>query len=429
MAIITTAAGLQNMDLDLTASYELGNDIDCSGIANFEPVGGWNGLDPFTGSFDGKGFKISNLTVNRAADDEIGLFGNSDGCAFMGNVTLENFTLTGDDDIGALCGYTNDHSISNVTVINVTITGDDYCGGMVGLAFGVAGQTITNCTASGTITAGQYVGGLFGDHYIYATSGCSSSVNVTGTSSYIGGFVGQWWTGTFSKCYATGTATGFGYIGGFVGYMRANVGTETASRCFASGVVTGTDDFAGGFVGDQGGGEINDCYAFGTAEGVNYVGGFAGNSEVVNRCYSIGSITHGIGETEVGGFTGFNNDTMYRCFWDKTTSSENTGAGGGSPQTGVTGHVTATMKLLATFSEAGWSIPAIWNVSGGCVTGYPCLVGVNPCCPESALPPLDPTVAPKRVSLELIRNLEMMNIGRFYIDKSGNAVYESRYSR
>ena len=34
-----------------------------------------------------------------------------------------------------------------------------------------------------------------------------------------------------------------------------------------------------------------------------------------------------------------------------------------------------------------------------------------------------------KVSLEAIRNIEITYGGRFYIDKSGNAVYESRYHR
>jgi len=42
---------------------------------------------------------------------------------------------------------------------------------------------------------------------------------------------------------------------------------------------------------------------------------------------------------------------------------------------------------------------------------------------------LDPTMAKTRPSLEFIRNLEMQCDGRFYIDKSGNAVYESRFAR
>ena len=39
---ITTAAGLQDMNLDLSEDYILGNDIDCSG---FDPDGNGAGLD------------------------------------------------------------------------------------------------------------------------------------------------------------------------------------------------------------------------------------------------------------------------------------------------------------------------------------------------------------------------------------------------
>lgn len=41
----------------------------------------------------------------------------------------------------------------------------------------------------------------------------------------------------------------------------------------------------------------------------------------------------------------------------------------------------------------------------------------------------DRTVAHTQPSLELIRNLEMQCDGLFYVGKSGNAVYESRYAR
>ena len=36
--IIYNATDLQNIDLDLTADYELASDINCSSIGNFEPV-------------------------------------------------------------------------------------------------------------------------------------------------------------------------------------------------------------------------------------------------------------------------------------------------------------------------------------------------------------------------------------------------------
>lgn len=427
MTTINNATQLQDMDLNLAGNYELGGNIDCSGIGNFEPVGGWNATPDFTGTFDGKNFKISNLTVNRAADNYIGLFGECDSATIQ-NVTLEDFTLTGKNEIGALIGYCEDTSVSNITITNVDITGEDDVGGMVGMAYAASANTISNCNSTGVITcaAGDSIGGLIGAHYLYATSNCHSSVIVSGVHR-VGGFVGYWYSGTFDKCYATGTVDGYDYVGGFVGHGR-NLNEETISRCYSSGVVTGTDDYVGGFAGWING-TTNDCYALGTAEGVDYVAGFAGVGEYVNRCYSIGSITHGVGETHVGGFLGARagSGETVACFWDKTTSGENTGVGGGEAQTGVTGHLTATMKSISTFS--GWDISSIWSITAGCSSGYPCLISVAPCCPPSALPPLDPTVAPKKPSLERIRNIEMMNLGRAFIDKDGNFNYETRFHR
>jgi hypothetical protein len=58
-------------------------------------------------------------------------------------------------------------------------------------------------------------------------------------------------------CYATGTVTGGGFLGGFVG-----VNSSYVSECFATGAVTGTDCIAGGFAGKIEG-KTRDCYARG----------------------------------------------------------------------------------------------------------------------------------------------------------------------
>lgn len=41
----------------------------------------------------------------------------------------------------------------------------------------------------------------------------------------------------------------------------------------------------------------------------------------------------------------------------------------------------------------------------------------------------DKTIVPSKVTLEAIRNIEVQFGGRFYVDKGGNAVYESRFHR
>ena len=394
---ITTATQLQNMKNDLTDSYELGCDIDASatvgwnGGLGFEPLG--DNITPFTGNFDGKSFAIIDLFINRPALWRCGLFGKT----------------------GAATGI-----IKNVTLTNCNVSGNGIVGALIGSCY----SEVENCDSSGSISAvWDGVGGLIGYHDDNGICrGCNSSCIVSGRDN-TGGCIGQNF-GVVAGSYATGPVAGTRYYtGGFVGSHEGG----SISCCDATGIVIGAD-YVGGFVGycEE---SISDGYATGAVDGDDYVGGFAGASQVLNRCYSVGSITHGVGATRVGGFTGFNYDTMNACFWDETTSGEATGAGGGSPQTGVKGKTTAQMKALATILEAGWSIPGIWNITPGCNSGYPCLVGVNACCGDSAIAGVDPTIASQNVSLELIRNLEMMNTGRFYINKAGNAVYESRYHR
>lgn len=430
--IITTATQLQNMKLNLAGDYELGGNIDCSGTGNFEPVGGWNGQDPFTGSFDGKGYKITNLVVNRGADDWIGLFGKTEAVTIQ-NITIEA-TITGDDNVGILVGSSNGGTYSNITVSG-TVIGDTDTGGMFGETNNE--EVLTNCVSSGSVTGTSDTGGLIGEtNYHETLTDCHSSCVISGDDNAGGLIGGEYGNATLLSCYATGAVTAGDYIGGLIGDTH----TTTLSRCYASGDVETSDIgvFIGGLIGhaNNAGDNYTDCYALGNvtasdAGGSHSVGGLIGeNSGELINCYAKGLLTVAGAGNKIGGLVGDQEATASasRCFWDKTTSGEADAVGEGS-STGITGHLTATMKLLATFLEAGWLIPSIWNVSAGCVSGYPCLVGVNPCCGGSALPPLDPTVAPKRVSLELIRNLEMMNIGRAYVDKEGNFTYESRFSR
>jgi len=435
---ITTAAGLQNMKLDLTEDYVLGNNVDCGGIANFEPVG--TSANKFLGSFDGKGYLITGLRINRNATKYVGLFGY---CGDIGvAVNIKNVKIRSADitsGYGALGDYGSTGglvgSARNVIFDSCEVDGDVDGSGSgwnigVGLLCGyyTYGASITNCSSSGTVKGGlNGLGGLVG---YFSSLGkildsCHSSVTVIGgTCDRCGGLIGYAQTKA-TNCYATGDVSGTDRVGGLIGYLRNN----GAEGCCATGSVVGTADDVGGFVGLHADGTINDCYATGDVEGNDYVGGFAGRNEDVNRCYATGAITHGVGAANVGGFTGYNGEAITLSFWDTESSGEATGAGGGSPQTGITGKTTAQMKNLTTILEAGWSIPGIWNITSGCNSGYPCLVGVNACCATSAVPAVDPTIAPKKVSLELIRNLEMMNNSRSYIGKDGKFVYESRYHR
>src|ERR1700733_3826695 len=67
--VIKTVAELQNIEKNLAADYELANDIDASatkswnGGAGFLPLGAYP-HKPFTGSLNGAGHTISDLTIS-----------------------------------------------------------------------------------------------------------------------------------------------------------------------------------------------------------------------------------------------------------------------------------------------------------------------------------------------------------------------------
>lgn len=82
--VITTSEEFYNIRNNLSGSYVLGVDIDLSEYSVWEPIG--NSSNKFTGSLDGKGFTIKNVTkTDSTTNSEIGLFGYTLGA----NIQLE----------------------------------------------------------------------------------------------------------------------------------------------------------------------------------------------------------------------------------------------------------------------------------------------------------------------------------------------------
>ena len=84
---ILIAAELDAVRRNLGGSFRLGADIDLSGFANWQPI------KNFTGSFDGNGFTISGLSINRTTTSNIGLFGS------INNANIRNLTVELGGDI------------------------------------------------------------------------------------------------------------------------------------------------------------------------------------------------------------------------------------------------------------------------------------------------------------------------------------------
>lgn len=346
--VITTAAALQLMSLDLSASYTLGTDIDLTGA--FTAVGGYYGglwgssgfvsigsdTSNFTGSFNGQGHTISGLTINRAGANYVGLFGYTNG-ATISNVTLSGGSITGNDDVGALIGYMIGGSVSGASA---------------------------SATISGVSTGEANTGGLIGAVDGGAVSGSSASGNVTGAGYQVGGLVGYLFNGgTITQSYATGNVTGTGgsdgYIGGLVGANGYSLDGGTISQSYATGTVTGSSGPIGGFVGHNEG-TITDSYATGRVIGLgsaSNIGGFVGVNFVngtITNAYSTGYVT---GSSQVGGFAGYNNNNasaITNAYWNTQTSGQSVGIAGGAGS--ATARTTAQLQgsLPAGFSSSIW---------------------------------------------------------------------------
>jgi hypothetical protein len=277
---------------DLGGYYVLMNDLDsstagytelASGVANqgkgWQPIGTYD--TSFTGTFDGHGYAIKDLFINRPEEDMTGLFRCVGEGGFVKSVGVVEASVTSTMAVGGLVGFNEGGTVSNCYATG-SINGYDAIGGLVG--FNGEG-TISNCYAMGMIAGGSMLGGLVGDNR-GTVSNSYATGNINGYGEQIGGLVGSnYEEGTVSNCYAAGSVTGDVGVGGLLG---VNFG-GTVSDSYATGNVTGVgqwEDFIGGLVGDNYG-TISNCYSTGNSTGKS-AGGLVGNNggTVINSYYS-----------------------------------------------------------------------------------------------------------------------------------------------
>jgi len=128
---IHSAEGLANMAKHPDGKFELLWDVDMAG-SDWTPVGSKDA--PFTGSFDGMGYIISNLTVTPGADGYTGFFGVNEGS--VASLKLENVTVSADGGfVGTLAGE-NKGKLDMCAVYSgaMTVKGNAVAGGLVGKA-------------------------------------------------------------------------------------------------------------------------------------------------------------------------------------------------------------------------------------------------------------------------------------------------------
>jgi LPXTG-motif cell wall-anchored protein len=392
-SLSANATFLQTVDLDLTS------------CGNWPGIGGgWDGNNPnnpFTGTYDGGGRAITNLTINWTTGQGAGwgLFRSASGATFR-NLTLSSVTISTTSHsefnvVGSLIGLASNVTISAVTVSAASIAATNNLGGLLGSV--IAPATLSGITVHATVTgawgSSNNAGGLIGAIPAVSASVAITNVNATGTvSGYngAGGLIGSISASIdLTNSFATGNVTGHASLGGLIGGL---VGTQIGasspfniSHSYATGNVTGTHD-VGGLIGAHEAyrpGTLHNLYARGSVTGSERVGGLVGwlrQSSSVTNAYSTGVVTRsGGGAHPIGGLIGLleSNASLSATFWDTSTSGQALGVGSGAT-VGAAGVTTSALQSLSTFVDAGWSIArgdqnltTIWGLCDG--ASYPYL--------------------------------------------------------
>ncbi len=231
---ISTIAHLRILSLtkgDWSKHFILINDINAINTENYTDGKGWSPIgnddNKFTGSFDGNGYFIDSLYLNRPGQTDCGLFGT------ISNATIKNLGVTNCDMAfgsssgalvgsafnsssisncyakgivngtgynlqGALVGYLN-NSYVDKCYTNCTVTGDMNTGGLIGIIDDES--TVTNCFVLGSTSGYKYHGGITGDLASGTVENCYVTGVVSNNSSHIGAVIGYYDEGTISNCY------------------------------------------------------------------------------------------------------------------------------------------------------------------------------------------------------------------------------------
>jgi filamentous hemagglutinin family protein len=425
--IIRNASDLQSLNLGaLNGNYAVAKDIDASISSTWDSGLGYKQLGSaagkFTGVFTGLGHTISNLTINRPTEDNVGLIGYGSGTTISsisvnGNVIGRNNVglIAGRLDsnsallstststfnvksalktsgsvkgatnvggaIGSIEGSTVEHIINSAsvsgassvggiagkltTVETLSLTNHGSVTGSANNTGGIAGTAennsdMTKSTNDGVVSGAINTGGIFGEITDSQVSMAKTSGNVAGSGQSTGGFAGKNVNSSVSTAYATGSVTGTTQVGGFVGTDQSG----TYNYTFSLSPVTATIGGAG-YIGDANGSNVENSYATGNVTSASGSAGFMADAEgvTVKYSYSTGSAVKGFLSRNGAGAA----NTVTDSYWDMGTS-------GSAISDGGVGKTSAEMKSASTFST--WSLNntgvygSKWRVYEGLTTPF-----------------------------------------------------------
>lgn len=244
---IATAEQLDRIRDDLTGHYILIDDIDLSGYENWMPIGTFQPRSDapedaevphpdyaFTGTFDGAGHTISNLTISCEAPMGAGLFGCASGtesnAASIGHFTLKDVNVSGFYLVGGAVGL----QFMNCPVSDIHLEGDNKLTGMQGIG-GIVGtgfDLISDCSATADVIVsgddGACAGLIAGGTTMSSIKNCQvtgGSITAEGNATWgFGALCGApWGAAEITDCKVSGTVITVNgennrLVGGLVGF-------------------------------------------------------------------------------------------------------------------------------------------------------------------------------------------------------------------
>lgn len=336
---ITNATELQSMK-DYTGHYFiLNNDIDCSGVSSWTPIGEYATTPTYQSHLNGNGKTIKNLTFSTSTE-YAGIFGcvtngfSLSNCTFdniehnseeyntsiicggvygastpvtITNVTLQNSKESAEKGtVGGIVGKVHSSTLtcSNCDIKNSMISSSDAgVGGIMGMATSYSTCTLDNCKSENCLLKVGFflVGGIVGTSESYATliinSNCESKNNIITCQNYdsVGGILG--WADSHAICkISEGASAGNGvkvtncYLSSPNYAIGGVLGGESSSTVEIDGAV------------------VSSCNVISTYTSSCYAGGIAGkaktseltvknptvkNCSISGKGYSVGGVVGG----------------------------------------------------------------------------------------------------------------------------------------
>ncbi len=281
--------------------YELTQDIDMSGAADWQPLG--SPTDEFDVVFEGNNHTIYNLTIARPGQDNSGLFTSLGSDSEIRNLYIDQAYVTGAQKVGVLASFAGEGArMTNIHLDRVIVNGQQGVGGLMGLTR--KAELIEISIHNSKVNAsGSQAGGLVGEDVgssFYQVAASELSVN---GQEEVGGLIGSSINTElmFSVSYAN-RVTGVDRVGGLLGH---GTGVVTFSSYVGNSNISASVN-GGGLIGQYRASDVISSYARANSILVDSSGGgLVGRMDSSGISYSYAAENTVNGSSDIGGLIGW----------------------------------------------------------------------------------------------------------------------------